>query len=149
MHSVENHGDYGNMQSMSTSIFSKIISRELSAHFIYEDDVCVAIMDKFPAVKGQSIVIPKEEIDYAFDLDDNTYQHLFSVAKKIGRASDKAFDAMRTCLVIEGFEVPHVHLKIFPMQNTDKALGEIMLKVEEASDDDLAQNANLIRQYLL
>jgi len=122
---------------MTESIFTKIINQEIPAHLIYEDDYCVVILDKFPAVKGQSLVIPKKQIDYAFDLDDDTYIHLFQMAKKIGRASDTAFNAERTCLAVEGFDVPHVHIKIFPMPNTEKALGAVMHETEEASDEDL------------
>ena len=123
---------------MSESIFTKIINREIPGHIVYEDDHCVVILDKFPAVVGQSLVIPKKEIDYAFDLDDDSFIHLFQIAKKIGTASDKAFDAERTCLVVEGFDVPHVHIKIYPMQDTSKALGEIMPSGKEEADDVLA-----------
>jgi histidine triad (HIT) family protein len=122
---------------MSESIFTKIINHEIPGHFVYEDDHCIAILDKFPAVVGQSLVIPKKQIDYAFDLDDDTYMHLFQVAKKIGKASDKAFNAERTCLVVEGFDVPHVHIKIFPMQDTKRALGEIMPSGVEETDEVL------------
>ena len=122
---------------MSTSIFTKIINREIPAEFLYEDDHCVAILDKFPAVKGQSLIIPKEEIAYAFDLNDDTYLHLFKTAKKIATASDKALNAERTCLVVEGFDVPHVHIKVYPIQPTDKPLGERLAMGEEASDEDL------------
>jgi len=131
-----------------TSIFTKIINREVPGHFIYEDDYCVAILDKFPAVKGQSLIIPKKDIDYAFDLDDETYLHLFQVAKKVGKASDKALDAERTCLVVEGFDVPHVHIKIFPMQDTKKALGFIMHERKEATDEELAIVATQIQAAL-
>ena len=127
-----------------SSIFTKIINREIPGHFIYEDDFCVAILDKFPATKGQSLVIPKKDIDYAFDLDDDSYIHLFKIAKKIAKASDKALNAMRTCLVVEGFEVPHVHIKIYPMQDTQKALGEILHNGSEASDEDLSVIATQI-----
>lgn len=133
---------------MSESIFTKIINRELPAHFIYEDDLCVAIVDRFPAVKGQTVIIPKKEIDYAFDLDDDTYLHLFQVAKKVARASDKALAAKRTCLVIEGFDVPHVHIKIYPMQDTTKALGIVMHETAEANDDELSQVATQIQAAL-
>lgn len=122
---------------MSQSIFTKIINREIPGHFIYEDDVCAVILDKFPAVRGQSLVIPKKQIDYAFDLDDDTYIHLFQVAKKIGQASDHALKAVRTCLVVEGFDVPHVHIKIFPITDTEKALGEIMPHGQEATNEEL------------
>jgi len=123
---------------MAESVFTKIINRELPAHFIYEDDDCVVILDRFPAVKGQTVVIPKKEIDYAFDLDDDTYIHLFKTAKMIAQASDRALNAERTCLVVEGFDVPHVHIKIYPMQDTEKALGSIMPAGEEATDEELA-----------
>lgn len=131
-----------------TSIFTKIINREIPGHFIYEDEFCVAIMDKFPSVKGQSLVIPKKDIDYAFDLDDDSYIHLFKVAKKIARASDRALGAVRTCLVVEGFDVPHVHIKIYPMQDTEKALGAIMHEGKEASDTELSQVATQITAAL-
>lgn len=131
-----------------TSIFTKIINREIPGHFIYEDDFCVVILDKFPAVKGQSLVIPKKDIDYAFDLDDDSYIHLFQIAKKIAKASDKALNAVRTCLVVEGFDVPHVHIKIYPMQDTEKALGAIMPHGNEASDEELAIVATQITAAL-
>lgn len=133
---------------MSHSIFTKIINREVPAHFLFEDDVCVAIMDRFPAVKGQTMVIPKKEISYAFDLDDDTYLHLFKVAKRIATASDKALGAERTCLVVEGFEVPHVHIKIFPMASTEKALGIVMHETKEATDEELALIATQIQAAL-
>lgn len=112
---------------------------------MYEDDHCVAILDKFPSIKGQSLVIPKEEIDYAFDLNDDVFIHLFKTAKKIARASDKALGAQRTCLVVEGFDVPHVHVKIYPMQDTSTALGMIMPMGEEADDAELSVIATQIQ----
>lgn len=131
-----------------SSIFTKIIDREIPGHFVYEDDTCVAIMDKFPAVKGQTVIIPKEEVAYAFDLDDETYTHLLQVAKKVAKASDKALNAERTCLVIEGFDVPHVHIKLFPVENTETALGNIMTETAEATDEDLAVVATQIQAAL-
>lgn len=130
---------------MSASIFTKIINREIPAHFIYEDEHCVAILDRFPAIKGQSLVIPKKEIDYAFDLDDDTYLHLFRTAKMIAKASDTALNAARTCLVVEGFDVPHVHIKIYPMTDTKTALGAIMPQGQEASDEELAAVATQLQ----
>ena len=131
-----------------TSIFTKILNREIPGHFIYEDEFCAAILDKFPSVKGQSLVIPKKEIDYAFDLDDDSYIHLFKVAKKIAHASDRALGAARTCLAVEGFEVPHVHIKIYPIQDTSKALGAIMAEGQEATDEELSVVATQIQAAL-
>lgn len=133
---------------MSESIFSKIIAREIPAVFLYEDDVCVVIMDKFPTVAGQSLVIPKQEIDYAFDLEDETYQHLFAVAKKIALASDKALNTARTCLAIEGFEVPHAHVKLYPLDSTAHDLGKYLSGGEMAEDEELQKVADKIKAVL-
>ncbi len=133
---------------MSQSIFTKIINREIPGHFLYEDDTCVVILDRFPAVKGQALVIPKKEIDYAFDLDDDTYLHMFKVAKLVGTAIDKALSPYRTCMVVEGFDVPHVHIKIYPVPEKDKALGLIMHEQQEATDEDLTVVATQIQAAL-
>lgn len=138
---------YVKIVPMST-IFSKIIAREISAQFVYEDDICVVVMDKFPAVAGQTLVIPRLEVDYAFDLPNDIYQHIFAVAKKIAKASDTAFNTARTCLVVEGFEVPHVHIKLYPMIHTDKNLTEVAHKSEMKPDEELLQQAELIKKGL-
>lgn len=133
---------------MANSIFSKIIDREIPSQFVYEDDVCVVIMDKFPSTKGQTLVIPKKEVDYAFDLDDATYSHIFMVAKKIAMASDKAFRPKRTCLAIEGFEVPHVHIKIYPVYDISRGLGPYLASGEMADDEELAELAEQIKKCI-
>lgn len=133
---------------MSDSIFSRIIRREIPAHFVYEDDKCVVILDKFPTTRGQSLVIPKEEVDYAFDLDNEIYLHLFSVAKKIAQASDKALKTERTCLAIEGFEVPHTHIKLYPVPEGVRDLGRFLTPGEMADDESLATVAAEIKQAL-
>ena len=133
---------------MSETIFSKIIRREIPAQFVYEDDVCVVIMDKFPSVKGQTLVISKQEVDYLFDLDDATYQHLFKIARQVAKATDQALKPTRTCLAVEGFEVPHVHIKIYPVTDTSKGLGPYLKGGEMASDEELAQLAQSIKESL-
>ncbi len=133
---------------MTDSIFSKIIAREIPSQFVYEDDVCVVIMDKFPSTRGQTLVIPRKEVDYAFDLDDETYSHIFLVAKKIAQAVDKALRPKRTCLAIEGFEVPHVHIKIYPVFDTSRGLGPYLASGEMADDEELAKLAEQIKECL-
>ena len=131
-----------------TTIFSKIIAREIPAQFVYEDEVCVAIMDKFPAITGQVLVIPKKAVDYAFDLDDETYTHIFLVAKKITKALDIVFATNRTCLIVEGFEVPHVHIKLYPMTSQDKNLASAIDNAKEKSDPELQTEADKIKAAL-
>lgn len=128
---------------MST-IFSKIIAREIPGHFVYEDAHCVVLMDKFPAVPGQTLVIPKQEIDYFFTLEEDLYQHLCSVAKRVANASDTVFETVRTCMVVEGFEVPHVHLRLYPMTSAETGLGHVMVNQAEAPDEVLAEQAKVI-----
>ena len=133
---------------MST-IFTKIIEREIPGQFIYEDDICVAIMDAFPSIEGQSLVILKREVNYAFNMTDDEYTHLFNVAKKIARASDKAFMVERTCLVVEGFEVPHVHIKLYPFKSEEGAsLAKTLGHTERADDEALDKQAKKIKAAL-
>jgi histidine triad (HIT) family protein len=130
------------------SIFTKIINREIPGHFIFEDQLCVAILDKFPAIPGQTLIIPKAEIDYIVDLDEETYVHICSIAKKVARALDAVFMAKRTCFVVEGFEVPHVHIKLYPMHETTLPLGSLLPNGTLASDDTLADHASRIKAFL-
>jgi histidine triad (HIT) family protein len=132
---------------MST-IFTKIIMREIPGFFVYEDDVCVVLMDKFPAVPGQLMVVPKEAVAYAFDLSDKTYLHICMIAKLVAKALDVVFQTERTCLVIEGFEVPHVHIKLYPMTTSDEPLGAVMPQGVEASDESLSEHAARIQMTL-
>jgi histidine triad (HIT) family protein len=127
-----------------TTLFEKIINREIPGIFVYEDDVCVVLMDKFPTTVGQCLVMPREAIDYAFDLSDETYLHCMRIAKQVVTAIDVALQPERTCLVIEGFEVPHAHIKLFPCYEkillTDRGI--------ETSDEELETMAQLIRAHL-
>ena len=130
------------------SIFSKIINREIPGHFIYEDDQCAVILDKYPAVPGQCLVILKREVDYIFDLPEAEYQHLFATVKKVAHALDTTFNTERTCVVVEGFEVPHVHIKLYPMANKNENLGDVITRVEEATDAVLTALTEKIKQHL-
>lgn len=127
-----------------TTIFEKIINKEIPSILIYEDDVCIAIMDKFPSTEGQCLVIPREAVEYAFDLDEKTYTHILQVAKKLVKAIDQALNPLRTCLVIEGFQVPHAHVKLYPVYEkkivTDSG--------PEAEDERLQELAENIKSYL-
>jgi histidine triad (HIT) family protein len=100
---------------MEKTIFEKIIDREIPAGIIYEDDKCICIVDKFPTTKGQTLIISKMVTDNVFDLLAENYIHMFNIAKKIENTLRKVFSPNRVCLVVEGFEVPHAHIKLFPV----------------------------------
>ena len=102
---------------MEDSLFTKIIKRELPGEIVYEDDRVIAILNLFPNTEGETLVIPKAQVDYFADLDDETYGHLMLVVKKMAKALDAAFRTRRTCVVIEGFDVPHVHIRLYPVQS--------------------------------
>ncbi|MEX0931034.1 MAG: HIT family protein [Candidatus Paceibacterota bacterium] len=131
-----------------TTLFSKIIAREIPAVFLYEDEQCVVVLDKFPGIMGQSLVIPRKEVGYIFDIDSKLYRHVFDIAKKIAKATDAALRVDRTCLVVEGFEIPHVHIKLYPMPKGNTDLSRVLRETTEASDDELARVAALIIKKL-
>lgn len=126
------------------TLFTKIINREIPAQFVYEDDTCVVIMDKFPVVPGQVLIIPKVEVDYFFNLDESTSEHLLSIMKKVTNALDLTYHTLRTCVVIEGFEVPHAHIKLYPLTT----IGFNMHGGKEAPDESLREEAEKIKKAL-
>lgn len=96
------------------TVFSRIIAGELPARFVWTDDVCVAFLTVAPLRPGHVLVVPRDEVDRWTDADDDLLAHLVRVGKRIGAAQRAAFGAARTGLVVAGFEVPHLHLHVFP-----------------------------------
>lgn len=117
---------------MEPSIFTKIIRGDIPGVPVYETERVIVIMDKFPAVTGQVLVIPKEQIDYIFDIEDALYQELWMVAKKVACALEKALHPRRVCVVVEGFEVPHAHIRMYPVPEGK----EFSTKPGGMADDD-------------
>ncbi len=126
------------------TIFTKIINREIPANIVYEDNFVIVIPDKFPSTPGQMVVISKRQVPYIFDLTDEEYSALMSTAKIVARALDKVFSTVRTCLVVEGFEVPHVHVKLYPC--TQEKL--VLSPTTEAAEKDLLDLAEKVKAAL-
>ena len=101
------------------SIFSKIINREIPAYIVAEDDKHIAILDINPLVKGHTLVIPKEEIDYLFDIEDDEYMALNVFVKKVARAIEKVVPCVRMGTAVIGLEVPHCHIHVVPLNSMD------------------------------
>ncbi len=96
-------------------VFCKIVKGEIPCYKIYEDEETLGFLDAFPSMKGQSIIIPKKHIaPWLFDTDDETYTKLMLAAKKVAKAVDSTVNPVKTGLVVEGLELEHVHIKIFP-----------------------------------
>ncbi len=129
---------------MQDSIFTKIINRELPAEVIYEDEHVIVIPDRFPSMKGQLLVITKRQVPYAFDLTDEEYRALMDTTKRVAKALDVAFGTIRTCAIIEGFDVPHVHVRLYPCVTEEVTWSPR----HEAQNEALKEVADLVRSKL-
>lgn len=99
------------------SIFTKIINGDIPCHKIGETADCFAFLDIAPLRKGHTLVIPKKEIDYFYDLDEETITKVMLFSKKIAKAIEKAFPCNRISVVVAGLEVPHAHVHLIPMNH--------------------------------
>lgn len=116
------------------SIFSKIVQGEIPAYKVAEDDQYLAFLDISPVAKGHTLVIPKVEVDYLFDLDDDVYAGLQLFAKKVATGLKKAVPCKKIGVLVLGLEVPHAHIHLIPMQNENDVLNfseKVKMKKEE------------------
>lgn len=103
------------------SVFTQIIKREIPAYIIAEDNDFIAFLDVFPLAKGHTLIIPKKQVDYLFDLDPKTYTDLWAFAKKVAIKIDAAIPCKRVGVAVIGLEVPHAHIHLVPLN----AVGDI------------------------
>lgn len=101
------------------SIFSKIIAGEIPAHVVAESNEFLAFLDINPLAEGHVLVIPKKEVDYIFDLDDETYTGLQIFAKIVATAIKKAIPCKKVGVAVIGLEVPHAHIHLIPLNRVD------------------------------
>lgn len=97
-----------------TTLFSRIIDGELPGVFVWSDPLCMAFLSISPATRGHTLVVPRSEIDHWVDAPVDLMDHLMHVAREVGRAQLAAFECERIGLVIQGFEVPHLHVHVLP-----------------------------------
>ena len=97
-----------------TTIFTRIINREIPGTFVLEDDLCVAFMSINPLADGHVLVIPRAEVDHWVDLPSDLSAHLFAVSHRISTALAKAFPCERVGMIIAGYEVNHCHIHLVP-----------------------------------
>ena len=102
-----------------SSIFTKIINREIPGHIVAEDDKHIAILDINPNVKGHTLCIPKKEVNKIFDLEEQEYLDLMRFSRKVAIALEKAVPCKRVGVSVIGLEVPHVHIHLIPLQDMD------------------------------
>jgi histidine triad (HIT) family protein len=100
-----------------SSIFTRIINREIPGQIVAEDDRYIAFLDINPLVMGHTLVVPKAEVDYIYDLDDHTLSGLHLFAKRVALAIQKSVPCLRIGVSVIGLEVPHAHVHLIPMNS--------------------------------
>ena len=103
------------------SIFTKIIKREIPAFIIHEDDLFIAFLDINPIQKGHTLIVPKTEIDYFFDIEDNLLSKMLLFTKKIAKAIKKTIECKKISMSVIGLEVPHAHIHLIPINKMSDA----------------------------
>ena len=121
-------------------IFSKIAAGEIPSYKCSENDKFYAFLDINPLVKGHTLVIPRREVDYIFDMDDDEIAEFQVFAKKVAKAIKTAFPCKKVAQVVLGLEVPHAHIHLIPMQNEgDVDFRREKLKLSEDEFKEIAQ----------
>jgi histidine triad (HIT) family protein len=126
-----------------SSLFTRIVNGEIPAHKVAETADYLAFLDVFPLVEGHVLVIPKKEVDYIFDMDDELLAGLHVFSKKVSKAIFKAIPCRRVGVAVIGLEVPHAHVHLVPL-NT---IGDINFSREKMKpgQEELAATAQKIR----
>ncbi|MPQ45609.1 HIT domain-containing protein [Marinifilum sp. N1E240] len=128
------------------SIFTKIIQGDIPCHKIAETDKYFAFLDISPLAKGHTLVVPKQEVDYIFDLEDDVLSGLNLFAKKIAKAVEKSVECKRIGIAVIGLEVPHTHIHLVPINNiSDLNFANPKLSF---SQEEMAEVAEAIRKNL-
>jgi histidine triad (HIT) family protein len=128
------------------SIFTRIINREIPAFIVAEDEQYIAFLDINPLVLGHTLVVPKKEVDFIFDLDDDTLAGLNVFAKKVAQGIKKAIPCKRIGVAVIGLEVPHTHVHLVPM-NTMGDLNFTRAKLNP-SKEELAETCEKIKHTI-
>lgn len=126
------------------TIFTKIINGDIPSYKVAESETCYAFLDIQPVTKGHVLVVPKIEVDYIFDLDDERLSDLMKFAKTVAKKMDRVFDCERIGVTVIGLEVPHTHIHLMPINGiTDMDFSKEKLSL---SEDEMEAIARSIRE---
>ncbi|WP_154794311.1 HIT family protein [Occultella kanbiaonis] len=121
------------------TLFTRIIDGDIPGRFVWADAICVAFLTIEPRQLGHTMVVPRAEVDQWVDLPADVAAHVFAVAQTIGVAQRSAFDAQRIGVLIEGYEVPHAHVHVWPSRSpADFDLRSVMRDIPDADADRAA-----------
>lgn len=127
-----------------SSIFTKIIQGEIPSYKIAENEHFYAFLDVFPLVPGHTLVVPKIETDYIFNVSDAELNELLTFSKPIAKAIEKAFPCKRVGIAVIGLEVPHAHMHLVPIDSADD-LNFTRVKLKPTQDELLAAQTAILR----
>lgn len=128
---------------MQDSIFTKIIKGEIPAYKIAENDKFLAFLDVFPLAKGHTLVIPKTQIDYIFNLEDDLLAELMVFAKGVAKKIEEAIPCSRIGVAVIGLEVPHTHIHLVPINGVgDINFSKPKLQLEKTEMEEIANAIN-------
>lgn len=130
---------------MQDSVFTKIIKGEIPCHKIYEDDTVLAFLDINPIQPGHTLVIPKKQVEYVWDMEDDDYQAVMSVAKKIAQHMREKLQKPYVGELVEGLDVPHAHVHLIPFSTAE----EFRAKRDTATDPNHEELAEIAKKLAL
>ncbi|MFT6969941.1 MAG: histidine triad (HIT) family protein [Roseivirga sp.] len=123
------------------SIFTRIINREISGYIVAEDENHIAFLDVSPLKIGHTLCVPKQEVNYIFDMDEDAYLQLHSFTQKVAKAVEAAVPCKRIGVAVIGLEVPHVHIHLIPLANiSDIDFSQPKLTLEDNVMAETAEN---------
>lgn len=129
-----------------SSIFSKIVRNELPSFNVYENENHIAFLDINPLKIGHTLVIPKKEIDYIFDINSKEYDELWNFAKIVAKGMRKVIECERISIVVMGLDVPHAHIHLIPFNNiNDIDFSKPKIKI---SNEEMQKTADLIKNAI-
>ena len=129
-----------------SSIFSKIVRNELPSFNVYENENHIAFLDINPLKLGHTLVVPKKEIDYIFDINSKEYDDLWNFAKIVAKGMRKVIECERISIVVMGLDVPHAHIHLIPFNNiNDIDFSKPKLKI---SNEEMQKTADLIKNAI-
>ena len=130
---------------MEDSIFTKIVKGEIPSHKIYEDEHTLAFLDIHPTVAGHTLVIPKKQVEFLWDLDDETYRAVMATAKKVALHLRKKLGVPYVGEKVIGIDVPHVHVQLVPFSKGE----EFFIRADMTLEPDHAKLAALAKELSL
>lgn len=126
------------------TIFTKIINGEIPCHKVAEDDRHFAFLDINPIAEGHTLVVPKEEVDYFFDLPNHRIHEMMDFARSVASAIDRSLEPLRTGVIIQGLEVPHAHIHLIPLYSATQEMS--LGAKKEVSEERMKELSDRIRK---